>query len=519
MFFNKKLFLLKLLSVAAVVSEGMALPNLDQDPEDLYSSSLCLSDLRKKLGESNDLLEKSIILANNIMSVRDNPRLHDDLMPAAVEDIKSLFTAQNLSVELEPFLSVRDNILDYAIQQMTPSEGQAICYRSLATHIVLGESSDPKIMELLPMCLHFVELDNSKRELIMRLEKAQRGGIRLTFCNNLFVYLAKRLEGQKNGDAPNNSAYLGSFEDEPEAPPISNFIAPPMENDDDYEVHVHSESEENNDEDLAVAIDANFRENRDITLSEQEQVTQLAKVFNIREEQAKNILEVDCEPDKILGLTETSSKEDKILEKWTNKQPTATPIRAVPRASSNVAVQITLEGRLEGLAKLATSILRDNNPHKYDTQIPGATQKLVALFRETNPEAQLLDWNAAKASFLKYAADVDANLEFVSPELGASAHKTYHGLMTARVDYIEKSTSPALKAATQQLLPISLYFAELTGYPMGLILNSAVQTGSTNSALYNNFFIHSAKALEEQHKETKQLDADFALALSLSEKN
>ncbi|MGL5720117.1 MAG: hypothetical protein ACRCYP_04930, partial [Alphaproteobacteria bacterium] len=253
MFFNKKLFLLKLLSVAAVVSEGMALSNLDQDPEDLYSSSLCLSDLRKKLDESNDLLEKSIILANNIMSVRDNPSLHDDLMPAAVEDIKSLFTAQNPGVELESFSSARDNILDYAIQQMTPSEGQAICYRSLATHIVLGESSDPKIMELLPMCLHFVELDNSKRELIMRLEKAQRGGIRLTFCNNLFVYLAKRLEGQKNGDAQNNSAYLGSFEDEPEVPPISNFIAPPVEYDDDYEVHVYSESEESDDEDFAIA--------------------------------------------------------------------------------------------------------------------------------------------------------------------------------------------------------------------------------------------------------------------------
>ncbi|MGL4825230.1 MAG: hypothetical protein ACRC4G_03445 [Alphaproteobacteria bacterium] len=201
-----------------------------------------------------------------------------------------------------------------------------------------------------------------------------------------------------------------------------------------------------------------------------------------------------------------------------NKQPTATPTRAVPRASSNVAVPTTLEGRLEGLTKLATSILRDNNPHKYDAQIPGSTQKLVVLFREINPEAQLLDWNAAKVSFLKYAADVDANPEFVSPELGASAHKTYHGLMTARVDYIEKSTPPALKAATQQLLPISLYFAELQGYPMGLILNSAVQTGSTNSALYNNFFIHSARAMEEQHK-AKQLEADFALALSLSEKN
>ncbi|MGL5784063.1 MAG: hypothetical protein ACRCYZ_01055 [Alphaproteobacteria bacterium] len=196
------------------------------------------------------------------------------------------------------------------------------------------------------------------------------------------------------------------------------------------------------------------------------------------------------------------------------KQPTATPTRAVPRASSNVAAPTTLEGRLEDLTKLATSIVRDNNPHKYDAQIPGATQKLVALFRETNPEALLLDWNAAKVSFLKYAADVDANPEFAKPELGKSAHKTYHALMTARVDYIEKSTSPALKAATQQLLPISLYFAELQGYPTGLILNSAVQAGSTNSALYNNFFIHSAKILEEQYKE-KQLEADFAFALSL----
>ncbi len=253
MFFNKKLFLLKLLSVAAVVSEGMALPNLDQHPEELYSSSLCLSDLRKKLDESNDLLEKSIILANNIMSVRDNPRLHDDLMPAAVEDIKSLFTAQNPGVELEPFSSARDNILDYAIQQMTPSEGQVNYYRSLAKHIALGESSDPRIMKLLPMCLYFSELDNSKRELIMRLEKPQREATRLTFYNNLFVYLAKRLKGQKNGDAQNNPAYLGIFEDEPELPPISNFIAPPIEYDDDYEVHVYSESEESDDEDFTIA--------------------------------------------------------------------------------------------------------------------------------------------------------------------------------------------------------------------------------------------------------------------------
>ncbi len=197
-----------------------------------------------------------------------------------------------------------------------------------------------------------------------------------------------------------------------------------------------------------------------------------------------------------------------------NKQPTRPVARPVARPQAQ-APQQTLEGGLEDLTKLATSILRDNNPHKFDAQIPGATQKLVALFRETNPEACLLDWNAAKASFLKHASDVDANPEFVKPEQG----KNYHTLMTARVDYIEKSTPPALKAATQQLLPISLYLAELQGYPMGLILNSAVQTGSTNSALYNNFFIHSARAMEEQHKEIKQLDADFAFALSLNEKN
>jgi hypothetical protein len=180
-----------------------------------------------------------------------------------------------------------------------------------------------------------------------------------------------------------------------------------------------------------------------------------------------------------------------------------------PQAPQRPQAAQTIEEKREELTKLATSIWRDNQPHKYDAKIPAATQKLVGLFHETNPGAPLLDWNAAKASFLTHAADVDGNSTLAPPELGKSGHKTYHGLMTARLAYIERSTPPALKAATLLLLPISLYFAELENYSEGLVINSSLQAGSTLSALYNNFFIHSAKALDQQLEGRLQIEAAF----------
>ncbi|MGL4825231.1 MAG: hypothetical protein ACRC4G_03450 [Alphaproteobacteria bacterium] len=236
------------------------------------------------------LLRDSMTLVQSLMHV-NQPHHHDKQIPAAVGKIATLFRILNPNAELKTFQQARTDILSYAqgvdqgvfgaVPPAIPGASNHQTYHGLvAKRVDYIEPLKPQTEKLLPMCLYFAESDEAERTLVMNFG-VQEGSTDSALYNNLFIYLAKRLEEQKNGNIPGNLAYQGNAGDELEAALALSATTPQPNTHDD--------------EDLAAAIALSLQE-------EEDPITQLMEALSISRNEAQDVLREDPNALETLGI-------------------------------------------------------------------------------------------------------------------------------------------------------------------------------------------------------------------------